>query len=174
MGEVPSHGAAWDGVIRLIVVGNGGSGKTTVIESFSRHLRKSEFRSTSLRQSTIESIRPASMDEPDCSPSCSPGDVGFDALGRRVCMLEIPSTLAESEDRDVFLTLAEMPFHVKRHFSRADGCVVVADTAAPGASETVRRWRLIVGALKSECPALLLLSDFKNRSIDNGVNSDED
>ena len=64
----------------------------------------------------------------------------------------------------VFLTLAEMPFRVKRHFSRADGCVVVADAAAPDALETVRQWRLIVGALKSECPALLLLNDFKNQS----------
>ena len=174
MVEVSSNRVAWDGVIRLIVVGNGGSGKTAVIESFSRHLRRSEPRSA--RQSAMEAIRPASVDGSDGGPSCTPGDVGFDALGRRVCLLEIPSALAESEDRDVLLTLAEMPFRVKRHFSRADGCVVVADAAAPDALDTVRQWRLIVGALKSECPALLLLNDFKNRSqtVESCALSDEE
>ena len=107
----------------------------------------------------MEAMRPVEGNE-DSTP-CAPGDVGFDALGRRVCLLEIPAALAEaSGGRDVFLTLAEMPFRVKRHFSRADGCLIVVDASARDALETVKRWRLIVGALKSECPVLLLLNDW--------------
>ncbi|EGB08894.1 hypothetical protein AURANDRAFT_63394 [Aureococcus anophagefferens] len=128
--EPPGSGACWDGVVRLIVVGDAGSGKSAVIESFSAHLRGEP---PPPRRASLEAARP--VEGRDAFAPCAPGDVGFDALGRRVCLLEIPGALAAPAGGDAFLALTEMP--------RDQG-----------------RTRVIQRSLKSECPVLLLLNDW--------------
>ena len=102
--EPPGSGACWDGVVRLIVVGDAGSGKSAVIESFSAHLRGEP---PPPRRASLEAARP--VEGRDAFAPCAPGDVGFDALGRRVCLLEIPGALAAPAGGDAFLALTEMP-----------------------------------------------------------------
>ncbi|KAH8091618.1 hypothetical protein JL720_5930 [Aureococcus anophagefferens] len=167
-----------------------------------------------------EAARP--VEGRDAFAPCAPGDVGFDALGRRVCLLEIPGALAAppaatlprpdgdaarpGQDKGDSTSLQRPRlrprgrrarrggpsppraprFRVKRHVSRADGCLIVVD-ARRDALDTVGRWRRLVGAapapaprpgwcrcrpgsasadagavgsLKSECPVLLLLNDW--------------
>ncbi|KAH8068205.1 hypothetical protein JL721_6934 [Aureococcus anophagefferens] len=118
--EPPGSGACWDGVVRLIVVGDAGSGKSAVIESFSAHLRGEP---PPPRRASLEAARP--VEGRDAFAPCAPGDVGFDALGRRVCLLEIPGALAAPAGGDAFLALTEMPRDqgrtrvIQRRFNRS-------------------------------------------------------
>ena len=127
--EPPGSGACWDGVVRLIVVGDAGSGKSAVIESFSAHLRGEP---PPPRRASLEAARP--VEGRDAFAPCAPGDVGFDALGRRVCLLEIPGALAAPAGGDAFLALTEMPRDGRAAGARAAAPRALPPPARPGSA----------------------------------------
>lgn len=126
-------------VIRLTVLGDPNANKAALISTFAEYLSRSPPR----RQ----------LDESDSKP-VGDGDVGYDAIGRRVCVRELP---AHHFNGDEFAALAGMPKALRDHLAKTDGAVIVVNAADSDYETSARKWRHVLGGVKSECPALLVM-----------------
>lgn len=127
-------------LIRLVVVGDAGC--APLIARFAQHL----------------SLEPPEDAPGELETELVDGELGFDAVGRRVAVRELSPEMLGGRPHDELLSLSDLPPEIKRYLARVDGAAIVVDAATRrGGFQTARRWRRTLGSIKSECPALLIL-----------------
>ncbi|KAJ8613815.1 hypothetical protein CTAYLR_004935 [Chrysophaeum taylorii] len=131
-------------VIRLSVIGEDDSGKAELIATFGEYLTREPP-----RKKNGEIVTP--QDEAPIGD----GEVGYDAIGRRVCAREISARYFAASP-DEFSGFASMPQGLRDHLAKSDGAVIVVD--AFNYRDAARRWRRLLAVIRPECPALLLLA----------------